>query len=170
MSTEEMKEPTQQIDTSSPSSNDYIFGFGSIMNTSTHAVWKTTSSSSSASALPGVIATISKEFGYKRKWSFRSSTGFTALGVSRTNSNSDGDGSGSDDINGVIFQVPTEDMPDFDRREVGYTKIRVPLEYITIQQSNHNHHQCVNNDETTTAILYREQANFNFTEIGRAHV
>lgn len=175
---------------SSSLSNDYIFGFGSIMNTSTHAVWKTSSAdkSSSSSSLPGVIATISKEFGYKRQWSFRSSTGFTALGVgryddedaaannnnescrtsNRSNSSSRSQLGGSD-INGVIFQVPTEDIPDFDRREVGYTKIRVPLEYITIY--NHSPSNRNNNTEdvasttppSTSSSTYHEQANFTFT-------
>mmetsp|Transcript_9789 Transcript_9789/g.19862 ORF Transcript_9789/g.19862 Transcript_9789/m.19862 type:complete len:1268 (+) Transcript_9789:132-3935(+) len=143
------------------SSYDYVFGFGSIMNTSTHAVWKTTSSpstessSSSSSSLPGVIATISKEFGYRRQWSFRSSTGFTALGVGRSNSSSSNNSSEGSDINGVIFQVPTNDMPDFDRREVGYTKIRVPLEYVTIMD-NHHHSEHASSS-------YHEQANFAFT-------
>ena len=170
---------------SSPSSNDYIFGFGSIMNTSTHAVWKTTpssssatesSSSSSSSILPGVIATISKEFGYKRQWSFRSSTGFTALGVGRSSSFSLLHHHNDDaaDINGVIFQVPSQDVPDFDRREVGYTKIRVPLEYITIYNNHHHHHHHSrrsnnsNNEVDATATTsststYHEQANFIFT-------
>jgi len=160
------------------------------MNTSTHAVWKTSSAdkSSSSSSLPGVIATISKEFGYKRQWSFRSSTGFTALGVgryddedaaannnnescrtsNRSNSSSRSQLGGSD-INGVIFQVPTEDIPDFDRREVGYTKIRVPLEYITIY--NHSPSNRNNNTEdvasttppSTSSSTYHEQANFTFT-------
>lgn len=160
---------TKDDDTSSSSSSyEYIFGFGSIMNTSTHATWKTTSSSttatetqsssSSGGSLPGVIATISKEFGYKRQWNFRSSTGFTALGVEQVvvATNENGDGNGKCEINGVIFQVPTMDIPDFDRREVGYTKIRIPLEYITIQNAT----------ATTTSYQqqsYRQQADFTFT-------
>eukprot|EP00986_Skeletonema_menzelii_P016585 scaffold15100_cov130-Skeletonema_menzelii.AAC.2 len=174
----EMEEHTQSTDaspssSSSSSSNDYIFGFGSIMNTSTHAIWKTSSSSSTESILPGVIATISKEFGYKRQWSFRSTTGFTALGVigrdSTSGVNNNNNNNSGSEINGVIYQVPTEDMPDFDRREVGYTKIRVPLEYITIQHdnNNNNNHNTTkkndNNNATTTRVHYRKQANFTFT-------
>jgi hypothetical protein len=174
-------------DAASPSSYEYIFGFGSIMNTSTHATWKTTSSTttttdmqSSSGSLPGVIATISKEFGYKRQWSFRSSTGFTALGVEQvivaaTNENDNDDGGEEKccEINGVIFQVPTCDIPDFDRREVGYTKIRIPLEYITIQNDDASE-ATSNTCEATTAATaaaaasnqqqsYRQQANFTFT-------
>jgi hypothetical protein len=165
MSAENETERTQQRrQQSSPaaaatasSSYEYIFGFGSIINTSTHATWKTTNSSSAAAAaLPGVIATISKEFGYQRQWSFRSSTGFTALGVEKS-ANSDAGGS---EINGVIFQVPTADMPDFDRREVGYNKIRVPLKYITV----HYKHNSNSDDSSATlsTTLHHQQADFSF--------
>ena len=166
-------------DDASPSSYEYIFGFGSIMNTSTHATWKTTSSTTttdmqslSSGSLPGVIATISKEFGYKRQWSFRSSTGFTALGVEQVIVATNENGGGKCcEINGVIFQVPTCDIPDFDRREVGYTKIRIPLEYITIQNDDASKASGNTREATaaTTAAAsnqqqsYRQQANFTFT-------
>ena len=108
---EEHAELTDASSSSLSSANDYIFGFGSIMNTSTHAVWKTTTSGSSSSSttttneslLPGAIATISKEFGYNRQWSFRSSTGFTALGVNQCG---DATTASASEINGVLFQVP----------------------------------------------------------------
>lgn len=94
------------------------------MNTSTHATW---SSDKSNSTIPGVVATINKTFGYKRKWNFRSTTGFTALGVVRV---SEDDAS---NINGVLYKVPREEMPNFDRREAGYEKIEVPLNFMEIQ-------------------------------------
>ena len=51
--------------------------------------------------MTGTIATIKRSFGYKRKWNFRSSTGFTALGVVK-------DADNADDINGILFQIPHE--------------------------------------------------------------
>ena len=185
---------------STTSSHEYIFGFGSIMNTSTHAVWNTTtnaSNNSSSLLLPGVTATISAEFGYKRQWNFRSSTGFTALGVNRvvdsaattikatltdcnTNTNTTAISNKGSEINGVIFQVSSDDIPDFDRREVGYTKIRVPLEYITIcsytQVQNYFDNNCntattANNNATaaTASSSHRqhEQANFSLKPTDR---
>jgi GTPase SAR1 family protein len=135
---------------------DYLFGFGSIINTTTHAPWlKTTStstsssslSSSSSTVLPGAIVTLSKDFGYTRQWNFRSDTGFTALGVTNMNMNGNGNtnedattmmtsattsnnnNTGSD-INGVLFRVPQSMIPGFDRREVGYEKVAVPSRYL----------------------------------------
>ncbi len=95
---------------------DYIFGFGSIMNRGTHG----------ENFLPGVSVVLSKEFGYERQWNFRSSTGFTALGVSRAESLE----SSAQDVNGVLFRVTQSMIPVFDRREVGYEKIRIPLKYL----------------------------------------
>jgi cation transport regulator ChaC len=104
-------------------SYDYVFGFGSIMDTSTHATWQT---SESSAPMPGSIATISKRFGYQRQWNFRSSTGFTALGVSKADREGESCG-----INGVLFQVPTDEMPNFDRRENGYERVTIPLNMMT---------------------------------------
>lgn len=131
---------------------DYIFGFGSIMNTATHAPWlqtsdknskKRVSSSSSSSVLPGAVVTLTRESGYVRRWNFRSSTGFTALGVSKAESVQ-----AASDINGVLFQVPQAMMPGFDRREVGYEKVRISIEYLRFEpfsddddaeNDNHDH-------------------------------
>jgi hypothetical protein len=104
-------------------SYDYVFGFGSIMDTSTHATWQT---SEASSPMLGSVATISKSFGYQRQWNFRSSTGFTALGVSKADREEE-----RYNINGVLFQVPTDEMPNFDRREAGYERVSVPLQMLT---------------------------------------
>lgn len=104
-------------------SYDYIFGFGSIMDTSTHATWQTTNSPSIT--MPGSVVTLSKRFGYQRQWNFRSTTGFTALGVSKASREGE-----SCDINGVLFQVPRDEMPNFDRRESGYDRVGIPLEML----------------------------------------
>jgi cation transport regulator ChaC len=113
-------------------SYDYIFGFGSIINTETHAPWLTSSSSTStvdnnsttgSSALPGQRATLQANLGYQRGWNFRSNTGFTALGVMPTKNNGEEVGS---DINGVLFRIPRSMIEAFDRREVGYDRVELP--------------------------------------------
>ena len=94
------------------------------VNTSTHATWQSSSpdkkrkssasSCSSSSDMPGAIATIKRTFGYKRKWNFRSSTGFTALGVVK-------DADNADDINGILFQIPHEEIEGkLDMNELKY--------------------------------------------------
>ncbi|KAL7522556.1 hypothetical protein ACHAWX_007296 [Stephanocyclus meneghinianus] len=112
---------------------DYIFGFGSIMDTSTHATWQ-----ASSAPMSGAVATISKRFGYQRQWNFRSSTGFTALGVSKAEASRDCD---SCEINGVLFRVPVSEMENFDKREVGYERIVVPLDMITFHHEMTGIHQ-----------------------------
>lgn len=104
---------------------DYLFGFGSIMNTTTHAPWLQNSKDGKAATLSGALVTLKKSFGYERQWNFRSSTGFTALGVIKSEQHGE-----ANDINGVVFQVPRSEIPSFDRREVGYKKVEVPLEFL----------------------------------------
>mmetsp|Transcript_10113 Transcript_10113/g.24541 ORF Transcript_10113/g.24541 Transcript_10113/m.24541 type:complete len:1333 (+) Transcript_10113:157-4155(+) len=117
---------------------DYIFGFGSIMNRGTHG----------ENFLPGVAVLLSKEFGYERQWNFRSSTGFTALGVSKVPSGKDP----TLDVNGVLFRVTQSMIPVFDRREVGYEKVRIPLEYLEFVVSGNDKH----NDESSSSLWHEE--------------
>ena len=65
-------------------------------------------------------------------------SGFTALGVSKISDDKDE----AKDMNGVLFQVTQSMIPEFDRREIGYEKVRIPLEYLDFK-SNSN----VNNDD-----------------------
>jgi len=99
---------------------DYVFGFGSIINTDTHAAW-ISGISSSSKALQGQRAFIRSSFGYRRGWNFRSNTGFTALGVTR-------DKNEATDINGVLFRIPHSTLEGFDRREVGYDRVELSRE------------------------------------------
>lgn len=101
---------------------DYLFGFGSIINTNTHASWMADGSQ----ALPGQRANIRACFGYRRGWNFRSNTGFTALGIAKDNA---GDGTV---INGVLFRIPHSMLSSFDRREVGYDRVEMNLEHLEL--------------------------------------
>lgn len=142
---------------------EYIFGFGSIMNTATHAPWlqtsdnnrgnrkKKASSLSTSSVLPGVVVTLTKEFGYKRRWNFRSSTGFTALGVSKADSLQT-----ASDINGVLFQVSKAMMPGFDRREVGYEKVAIPLECLRFEPPFHDDDEEEADSHYNSSLCYKQ--------------
>jgi tetratricopeptide (TPR) repeat protein len=123
------------------------------MNTGTHAPWlgggsgggdwKDDSGASGtgggsvpgAAALQGRPARIHRSFGYRRAWNFRSATGFTALGLARGRGGTDGNGPAATEkeeeeeegaaaeINGVLFRIRAEMLPDFDRREAGYDRV-----------------------------------------------
>ena len=117
---------------------EYIFGFGSIINTNTHAPWvssptttaaETATSSTTAGKLPGQRAIVRAGWGYRRGWNFRSNTGFTALGVVRCAGEDAGDAC---DINGVVFRVTREMLADFDRREVGYDRVELPKDQLVL--------------------------------------
>jgi len=131
----------------------YIFGFGSIINTSTHGPWLTSVAADGGiiakeekepplGHLPGQRATLLASFGYRRGWNFRSSTGFTALGISRGSTTSSSSSSSSSqhapprDINGVVFRVTASMLREgFDRREVGYDRVEIPLECVHFHDS-----------------------------------
>eukprot|EP00980_Cylindrotheca_fusiformis_P028220 scaffold22586_cov138-Cylindrotheca_fusiformis.AAC.40 len=113
---------------------EYLFGFGSIINSSTHASWLAASKESKVEALPGAVATLKSSFGYQRRWNFRSTTGFTALGLCPIDQNGTQDGSSSG-INGVVFQIKKSMVCDFDRREVGYQRLSIPLECLQFHTS-----------------------------------
>lgn len=81
-----------------------------------------------------ILATLSPKFGYKRSWCFRSSTGFTALGMQQIDIENDA----CLGICGVLFPIPnSESLTAFDLREVGYYRMAVPSHLITLS-SNKN--------------------------------
>lgn len=99
---------------------DGIFGFGSIINTSTHASWL---EDVNASSFPGRIVRVRGH--YQRAWNFRSATGFTALGILK-------DDGQTHEMNGVLFKIPDSVIANFDRREVGYDRIEIPHDSIEL--------------------------------------
>jgi len=104
----------------------FIFGYGSIINKSTHKTWASgTSAASETNAACAGVATVRRSFGYKRSWNFRSSTGFTALGVSKSSAD-------PTDVNGVLYRVHESELPGFDLREVGYDRIEVGLHHVDL--------------------------------------
>lgn len=110
---------------------DFIFGYGSILNRASRC--STFASLGSASQV-AYSANLSKSFGYQRRWCFRSSTGFTALGIVRVAElASTSSESSATDINGVLFPIESEDsLRNFDKRETGYYRVLVPSEYISL--------------------------------------
>ena len=112
------------------------------MNTSTHATWQTKDKGTPSNAIPGAVATIKQSFGYKREWNFRSTTGFTALGVILA-----ADGDEATDITGVLYRVPRGEMPNFDRREVGYKRVEVTIEYLEFDSDHKSKFSLGSNDQ-----------------------
>ena len=150
---------------------EFVFGFGSLMNSSTHAAWLEPSNSSSEGAAAmtaflGKVVRIRPSFGFERRWNFRSTTGFTALGVSRIATvPATVAEPPRNNMNGVLFQIPSCMMPGFDRREVGYEKMRIPLgcidfcsdeEYIA---PNHNQAEFPELTDSDNIWIYVPQAN-----------
>ena len=79
----------------------YVFGYGSIINLRSRV-----RSGGSAKAM---YVRISEKFNFRRKWNFRSLTGFTALGLSKVTKNES-----PSTVNGVLFACSLEQMKSFD--------------------------------------------------------
>jgi tetratricopeptide (TPR) repeat protein len=150
-------------------SYDYIFGYGSIMNKSTHSAWLL----QQKDILPGRRANLiqqnmmndsststSPPFVFRRAWNFRSSTGFTALGIKvvtameceaattttttttaedtshHSDNNVNSSSSSMSCMNGVLFRIPHSVLADFDRREVGYGRVALQRNQIQLLSSS----------------------------------
>ncbi|MGH1591350.1 gamma-glutamylcyclotransferase family protein [Methylobacterium phyllosphaerae] len=98
--------------------NDFIFGYGSLINTHLR-------DHTSAVPIAGMPARLSAEFGYLRAWVFRCPSGFTALGLRRPRR-----GETAMTVNGVMYPVDPADLAAFDLREAGYRRVSVPIEQI----------------------------------------
>ena len=89
----------------------WVFGYGSIINNESRAL-----STSDAGAC---FARLKAASGYVREWSFRSSTGFTALGVRQVVAPSE-----ARPVAGVLVAVDSTDgIAALDQREKGYTYV-----------------------------------------------
>jgi hypothetical protein len=97
---------------------DFIFGYGSLINSNSR-------NATSSAPIPAIPARISGAFGYRRCWNDRSQSGFTALGLCRTQS-----GELGATVNGVLYPVQHDDLAKFDKREEGYNRVAVPLDQI----------------------------------------
>ena len=117
---------------------DYVFGYGSIINSISRGSTLQCLSATTDEVIVdhAVFATVSSSFGYRRCWCYRSSTGFTALGLKYCGDNgSEGVDNALDlkGIGGVLFPIPNAAaLAAFDLRETGYTRVQIPLEYVTV--------------------------------------
>jgi hypothetical protein len=102
---------------------DYVFGFGSIINTDTHAPWV----GGGVGKLQGQRAKILPSFGFQRGWIFRSNTGFTALGITKSEK-------AATSIHGILFRIPPKLFEGFDRREVGYDRVLLNREHLELHK------------------------------------
>jgi hypothetical protein len=115
---------------------DFVFGYGSIINNASRRSTLQSISTQLASRDQGVddavLATLSPEFGYKRCWCYRSSTGFTALGLKYCAEGSY-ERQSLTEISGVLFPVPnSEALKAFDLREAGYRRVPIPHHLISV--------------------------------------
>jgi len=102
-----------------------IFGYGSIINQKSRA------STLGRERSEALLAWIDGEFPWVRSWVFRSTTGFTALGLRERHSTECRFG-----INGIIFRV--DGLKHFDLRETGYRRQRLDFKYISRIESRSN--------------------------------
>jgi cation transport regulator ChaC len=124
-----------------PAEDHYIIGYGSIINNSSRQMTLSKVIPNYNEQVDAVAVVLSVKFGYKREWCYRSSTGFTALGLMKCSS-ADSPSSTEeeidpyDGINGVLFRVPNLDsLHAFDQREKGYYRVLVPFHYILVLES-----------------------------------
>jgi cation transport regulator ChaC len=92
----------------------FIFGYGSLINTPSR-------NANADQPIHAIPVRVSASFGYVRAWIAQSKSGFTALGLRRPI-----DDEKAMTINGVIYPVKESELPNFDRRETGYTRILIP--------------------------------------------
>ena len=135
---------------------DYVFGYGSIINNfSRKTTLQCLSANSHVADTDGdeaVIATISPLFGYERCWCYRSSTGFTALGLKRCEDESDRQK--LKEISGVLFPIPNAAaLKSFDVRESGYHRVLIPNELIRIDNSIARS-ECENTEQQFTGRVW----------------
>ena len=94
--------------------NNFLIGFGSIIQTASRAA-------SDPQASDAAPCRISAAWGYVREWNFQAPTAqICALGLRKTRP-----GEAGATINGVVFPAP-DDLSEFDRRENGYMRVPVP--------------------------------------------
>ena len=143
--------------------DDWIFGYGSILD------------DFAPTCRACVAARLSARAGYRRAWSFRSPTGFTAVGVRREKADADREVDSADDVGmvGILFRIgegqhantasqirsSPSPSPSFisnsvlslealDQREAGYERVRVDLSYFA-QVST----ELMDKDATTSAVM-----------------
>ena len=104
---------------------DFIFGYGSIIN---EASRQSTALNAGMSAEAAVIVRL-LDSTLRRRWCFRSHTGFTALGLERITCHKE---MRSKPIVGILFPVNKEVLDEFDAREVGYQRISIDSSLIDV--------------------------------------
>ena len=115
---------------------DYIFGYGSIINTNSRNYTK---KNVLGNSIPVIL---NKRAGYKRNWVTLENSKhgkFSFLGIAKSKKN-------ADDINGIIFPINKKDIKNFDRREnPDYYRRKLNLKYFK-HYFNISLHGCLEHD------------------------
>lgn len=128
---------------------EYVFAYGSLLNKGsrertfhTASVYK---------------AYIKSNSGYLRTFNFRSKTGFTALGLTKSDNNKC-----KSIINGLIIEVEnSQGFQQLDSREIGYNRIDI-TEYVEVifnQNDDNNDDNTDNNDVNKKIWVYVPSVN-----------
>lgn len=88
---------------------DYIFGYGSLI----------LKESRNRTGISGEVFPV-RVRGYQREWN-QQVGGETYLGITKNLESK---------CNGVLFEIPEGEIEKFDEREIGYTRVKIPLEKI----------------------------------------
>lgn len=104
---------------------DFLFGYGSIIN---EASRQSTALNAGVSAEPAVVASL-LDPSLRRTWSFRSHSGFTALGLERLASDEE---LRHQPVVGVLFPIDKDVFSEFDAREVGYQRVSIECRLIKV--------------------------------------
>ena len=93
---------------------DWLFGYGSIMSEASRL--STLAAHSQAEPPPAAVVELSAEAGYVREWNFKAPSGFTAVGMRRSDAPAP--------VCGVLFEAAGS-LSRFDAREVGYDRVEL---------------------------------------------
>ena len=113
----------------------YIFGYGSLVNNESRFL-------TINRYTDPIKVVIDKRFGYIRKWNYyNKNKNIIALGLEKQDN--------SNNINGILFDTNDDEISLLDKREIGYTKIIIPFEFINFISKDK-----LRNTDNNNSIIY----------------
>ena len=104
-----------------PEETHWIFGYGSIILESSRR--STLAAHSQAEPAPAALVELRDSAGYVREWNFKAPSGFTAVGLRRSDAPLP--------VCGVLFEAAGA-LALFDAREAGYDRVALPPEQLEV--------------------------------------
>ena len=126
---------------------DFVFGFGSLLDDESRL---------SSMSCKCRAATLCEVRGFVRSWCFRSDTGFTAIGGFSAEATT----RETPKIRGILFPAGA-DLQSLDKRERGYRRVQIELDWLTLKESARNCTcDCNANDGNCGASSMRKLVSF----------